>query len=195
MPKWWFAPTKYVIWPGSHCNCICKPAEIIACAFAYSSRSPAYASIHCGCPSQEQLAHSHSFPQWIVQSFFMKPVGMSATPYCFITLYSGLKNRWISYLYPLEVPQIQNLGIPRICLKCTWQRDLKTFQHFLSRKCVFWRNSNYCGKPLHFLSAVGWIFQAVFTFSKALKRQTFQLVFLETSVFSTMGKYPFSTCL
>lgn len=42
--------------------------------------------------------------------------------------------------------QIQNLGIPRICLKGIWQRDLKTFQQecFLlsQEKFVLWRNPN-----------------------------------------------------
>lgn len=66
MSKWWFASTKYVIRPGSHCNCICNPAFTIVCAFVYSSRLPAYASVHCGCPSQEQITHNCSLPPWIV---------------------------------------------------------------------------------------------------------------------------------
>lgn len=87
-------------------------------------------------------------PRWIVQFCIMKTVGMSATLYCFINLYSSLKNRWTTYLYPLEMLQIQSLGILRICLKCIWQRDLKILhqEYFLRRKSVFYINSNYCGK-------------------------------------------------
>lgn len=147
MPTWRLASTKYAIWPGSHCNCVCKPACPILCAFVCSSRSSAYASIHCGCP-QELVAHSCSLSQWIVQSFFMKSVGMSAISYCLTSWSSGLQNRWTSYLYLLEMLWSQNLGFPGLCLKCIWKRDLKTFQqeYLLSRKFIFWGNSNYCGK-------------------------------------------------
>lgn len=89
-------------------------------------------------------------PRWIVQFCIKKAVGISATSYCFINLYFSLKNRWTTCLYPLEMLQIQKWGMPRICLKCIWQRDLKILhqKYFVSRKFVFCINSNYCGKPV-----------------------------------------------
>lgn len=127
MPKWCFAPAKYVIWPGHQCNCIYKLTWTIECAFSVFL----YVCTACLClislwlSFSGQLARSHPLSQWIMRSFFFaKPVGMSATPYGFLTWCSGLKNRWISCLDPLEMPQIQNLGITIICLKCVWQRDL-----------------------------------------------------------------------
>lgn len=185
MPKWWFASTKYVIWPGSHCNCTCKPACTIPCAFVYSSRLPAYTSVHCGCPAQELIAHSCSLPQWIVQSFLVKPAYISASSYCL----TPLSQEQMDIIIHLRYPKFRTWA-SKALFKVYLAERFENFPAivFSQQKICLLRKLKLLWKFFfHFLSVVGRICQAGFTFSEVLKRhfriQNFQLVFLETLVF------------
>lgn len=200
MPKWWFASTKYVIWPGSHRNCICKPARTIAHAFEYSSRSPAY------CFNSLWLSFSgancsQSLLTTVNRTVFLHEgcwhVCHIILPY-FLVFWS---QEQMNIITPWDAPNSE-LGLPKALFKVYHLAE--RFENFSARvfsqqKIHFLRKLKLLWEKNSFSSVVGRLCQAGFTFSEALKRyeriQTFQLVFLETLVFSTMGKYPFSTCL
>ena len=151
MPKWWFAATKYVIWPGSHCSCICKPAHTIACAFVYSSRLPVYASIHCGCPPQEQLAQS--FLTALNRTVFLHE-GYWLVSHIILLYYLvfwSQEQMNIIFLHTWDALNPE-LGHPKDLFKAYLAERFENFSGrvFSQQKTCFLKKLNYCEKPVHF---------------------------------------------